>query len=260
MHSGVGRRLAERGRGLQLAAHIGVDDDFGGDVRVHISARAPRDLAAARFEQPARADDLRRAVHRAQGDAGCWTAYRRVTVMDTATFWEMIDKTREAANGDPRIQSDLLTEELAQLPENDILTFDSIFRDLRDQAYIADLWDAAHVIGCGCSDDGFLEFREWLIGRGKEVFDKALADPESLVDVVEVGEANVFPTLLGVTFKAYERVTGQEMPPMRRERPKLKGEHREEHEALAHFPKLAAKHWRWWLEYFGVKQDEVSKQ
>lgn len=179
--------------------------------------------------------------------------------MDTATFWELIDKTREAAHGDPRKQSDFLIEELARLPENDILTFHSIFRDLMDQAYVADLWDAAYVIGCGCSDDGFMAFREWLIGRGKDIFDKALADPESLVDVVEVGEANVFPTLLGVAFEAYERVTGQEMSPRPREQRELKGENREEHEALAHFPKLTAKHWRWWLEHYGVDQDEVSK-
>jgi len=39
------------------------------DLRV-IYVHASRDLAAAGLEQPARADDL----HRAQGDAGCWTA------------------------------------------------------------------------------------------------------------------------------------------------------------------------------------------
>ncbi|MBI3241247.1 MAG: DUF4240 domain-containing protein [Chloroflexi bacterium] len=174
--------------------------------------------------------------------------------MDTTAFWELIDKTREATGGDPQKQSDLLIDELALLSQNDILMFHNICNDVMDKAYIADLWDAAYVIGCGCSDDGFMSFREWLIGRGKETYDKALADPESLVDVVEVGEANVFPTLLGVSFNAYERATGQEMPPTPRELPELQGEHREEHEMLAHFPKLTAKYWNWWLEKFGVDQ------
>lgn len=172
--------------------------------------------------------------------------------MDITKFWELVDKTREDASGDPRKQSDLLTDALAQLPANDIVAFDNIFRGLRDQAYIADLWDAAYVIDCGCSDDGFMSFREWLIGRGKEVYDKALADPETLVDIVEVGSENIFPTLLGVTYHAYERVTGREMPPLLREPAELKGQHREEQEALAHFPKLTAKYWTWWLEQYGV--------
>jgi hypothetical protein len=46
--------------------------------------------------------------------------------MDAAAFWELIDKTREAAGGDPRKQHDLLINELAQLPENEILSFDEI--------------------------------------------------------------------------------------------------------------------------------------
>ncbi len=42
-------------------------------LQILVPVRRPRDLAAARLEQPARADDL---LHRAQGDAGCWTAAR----------------------------------------------------------------------------------------------------------------------------------------------------------------------------------------
>jgi hypothetical protein len=175
--------------------------------------------------------------------------------MDITAFWDLIDKTREASSGDPEKQSDLLVEELARLTVDDVLTFDSIFRDLMDTAYVADLWDAAYVIDCGCSDDGFSSYREWLIGRGKEAYDKALADPESLADIVEVGSENVYPTLLGVTFKAYEQLTGNEMPPMPRQQPELKGEHREEQGILARFPKLTAKYWIWWLKKFGVDQN-----
>jgi hypothetical protein len=44
------------------------------------------------------------------------------------------------------------------------------------------------VIGGGCSDDGFLDFKGWLVSRGEKVFEAALAKPDSLAKVVSPGE------------------------------------------------------------------------
>lgn len=168
--------------------------------------------------------------------------------MDIMTFWKLIDKTREAAGGDAEKQSEQLTEELMQLPSEEIISFDEIFYDLKGKAYIGNLWDAAFIIMYYCSDSGFEVFREWLVGRGQEAYEKALADPETLVDVLEVGE-QVFPTLLGPAMEAYEKVTGTEMPPLSGERAELQGnptgDDRQE-EIFARFPKLTAKFWEWW--------------
>jgi hypothetical protein len=179
--------------------------------------------------------------------------------MDITEFWKLIDKTREAASGDARKQSDLLMDELVKLPAEEIISFQTIFYDLRDKAYIGNLWDAATVIMDGCSDSGFDEFREWLVGRGKEAYENAIKDPETLVDVLEASEV-IFPTLLGPTMEAYEKVTGKDMPPSPRERPELQSRptinlDKEETELLAEisarFPKLTAKFWEWW------KRDEI---
>jgi hypothetical protein len=174
--------------------------------------------------------------------------------MDITEFWKLIDKTREDTGGDAQKQSDLLTEELAKLHEEEIISFDQIFDDLKDRAYIGNLWDAATVIMYGCSDSGFEDFREWLVGRGKEAYENAIKDPETLIDVMEVGE-QIFPTLLGPAMEAYEKVSGKNMPPMRRERAQLHGRptiniDAEESELLAEIsarcPKLTAKFWEWW--------------
>ena len=179
--------------------------------------------------------------------------------MDINEFWKLIDKTREAANGDARKQCDLLTEELAKLPEKEIISFHKIFSDLKDKAYIGNLWDAATVIMDGCGDDGFQEFREWLVGRGKEAYENAVKDPETLVDVLEASEV-VFPTLLGPAIEAYEKVTGKNMPPNPRKWAELQGRptlnlDNDEAELLAEisarFPRLTAKFWEWW------KRDEI---
>ena len=38
------------------------------------------------------------------------------------------------------------------------------------------------MINGGCGDDGFMDFRDYLVSRGRKVFDRTLADPESLLD------------------------------------------------------------------------------
>jgi hypothetical protein len=47
-----------------------------------------------------------------------------------------------------------------------------------NRAYPWDLWGAAFVINGGCSDDGCERFRARLIMQGRDVFERALDDPE----------------------------------------------------------------------------------
>jgi hypothetical protein len=48
--------------------------------------------------------------------------------------------------------------------------------------YRYDLWAAAYLIGGGCSDDGFIDFRAGLIAQGRDWYHKAAASPDSLAD------------------------------------------------------------------------------
>lgn len=165
--------------------------------------------------------------------------------MDITEFWKLISKTLGESIGNSTKQAELLTDALAQLPEDDILIYDSILWDLMHKAYIVDLWEAAYIIGCGCSDDGFMDFRAWLIGRGEDVFEKALIDPESLFDIVETGWETQEGNLLYVAPEAYGMKTGKAIPPISEESPKLKGEpSRDQQALLARFPKLTEKFWK----------------
>jgi hypothetical protein len=105
------------------------------------------------------------------------------------------------------------------------------------------LWDAAIVINCGCSDDSFLDFRAWLIAHGKEVYEKALVDPEILVDLVKMDEWASDELFLYVAEEAYERKTGQELPAhlYRKGRPELRGVFWAKESRNKRFPKLTAK-------------------
>lgn len=108
--------------------------------------------------------------------------------MENASFWKLIDASRLAAEGDAYEQIESLGKLLSELAPDDIVAFDRLFSQFHNQAYSWDLWGAAYVIGGGCSDDGFMDFRGWLISRGEQAYTNALRDPESLADVVTDGD------------------------------------------------------------------------
>ena len=164
--------------------------------------------------------------------------------MNIEEFWKLIHRTREASDGDVSKQVELLVEALVQLSVEEILDYETIMYNLMDRAYDAALWDAAYIIGCGCGDSGFSDFRAWLVAQGQDVYDKALADPESLVDLIEVDEDAQEGAFLSVVMDAYEQKTGHEIPldPSRfREYPVLKGTHWSEETVNERFPILSAK-------------------
>ncbi|MFC5002216.1 DUF4240 domain-containing protein [Dactylosporangium cerinum] len=97
----------------------------------------------------------------------------------------------------------------------DIAAFDRPVRELLAVSYRSDLWAAAYIINGGASDDGFDYFRGWLIAQGRDTFERALADPDSLAGHPAVVAAAAEgrddlegEDILGVAWQAYRDVTG----------------------------------------------------
>jgi hypothetical protein len=129
--------------------------------------------------------------------------------MDETTFWQMIEQAKSDSSGDDEEQVRLITEQLAQMSVADIESYDRIFRGYHNQAYHWDLWAAAYVINGGCSDDGFMDFRAWLIAQGKTVYENALRDADWLAEVVETDFA-MLELMNYVAKQAYEQQTGND--------------------------------------------------
>lgn len=71
------------------------------------------------------------------------------------------------------------------------------------------LWTAASIMKeNGCTDDGFIDFRAWLIAQGKETYIAALENPDSLAGVEQYGNCE-FESLSYVGDDAYEELTGR---------------------------------------------------
>jgi Protein of unknown function (DUF4240) len=132
--------------------------------------------------------------------------------MDDTSFWHLIAATRGAAGGDTERQSELLEEKLSRLPGEQIAEFQRIRHRLDEQAYSWDLWGAAYVIEDGCSDDCFRDFRAYLISLGREPYEAALRDPDSLAPVVEDAETGDWENADSVAGDAYEGAVGEDIP------------------------------------------------
>ncbi|MYV52866.1 MULTISPECIES: DUF4240 domain-containing protein [unclassified Streptomyces] len=135
--------------------------------------------------------------------------------MDETEFWEIIDSTREAADGDPEDHAELLVERLLQLDPDSVLDFARHFEARYNRAYHWDLWGAAAVLLGGASDDAFDYFRCWLIGQGREIFEGGLHDPDSLAELLDEFDEDLDgdgEELGYAADEAYEQLTGVVAP------------------------------------------------
>ncbi|MER0244592.1 DUF4240 domain-containing protein [Streptomyces sp. HSW2009] len=135
--------------------------------------------------------------------------------MDETEFWALIDASREAADGDPDAQADLLIDRLVQLDPDAVTDFARHFEARYNRAYHWDLWGAAAVLLSDPSEDVFEDFRCWLIGQGREVFEGALYDPDDLADLIEDFDPRTDGDAEDLGYaadEAYEQLTGAETP------------------------------------------------
>ena len=128
-----------------------------------------------------------------------------ITEITKDTFWELIAQAKEHPGG----PSEWLMERLIDLGPEQAKRFDDIACAYSDLAYQYGLWTAASVIERGgCTDDGFIDFRGWLIAQGREVYMAALKDPDTLADAPDYQDQR-FDCLPHMGRLAYEELTGR---------------------------------------------------
>jgi hypothetical protein len=149
-----------------------------------------------------------------------WTKGGKISFVDSDEFWRLVELARAGVDDVPGQDGDALakalTELLVRLPPAQIEAFGVEFHRLSAAADRWDVWGAAYLIGGGCSDDAFTDFRSGLIAAGREWYDRALADPDALASHPAVAEAAewdddsaIFAELVGYAgFQAYRQVTG----------------------------------------------------
>ncbi len=144
-------------------------------------------------------------------------------LMDSGNFWQIIATSESRSSGDYEKQQTELEKELLKLTAIEILEFDNKFRALKGEVYNWDFWAAAYIINGGCSDDCFSDFRGWLIGRGETIFENAVKDINTLVQLEYTNDGD-WEGLSYIPSDAYEKKTGNDMPQGVRESLEINGE------------------------------------
>lgn len=95
-------------------------------------------------------------------------------------FWEIMNAPASIHESELEAQEETLASELRKLTDEELIAFKVTYEQFMAEAFTWDLWAAVYLASGGCSDDGFIYFRNWLIGRGKHAFYNAITDPDSL--------------------------------------------------------------------------------
>jgi hypothetical protein len=104
-------------------------------------------------------------------------------IVDTEQFRELIkDARRRQVPGatDGQAVAARASALLSAYPLGEIVASGPVLRKLLAESYRAPLWAAAYMINGGCSNDGFDDFRGWLIVQGREVSERIVTDPDAL--------------------------------------------------------------------------------
>jgi hypothetical protein len=107
--------------------------------------------------------------------------------VDLADFWDLIERSGQK-EADPDDRAEWLTEQLVKLSPAEIVDFRKLLDAQFDRSDTWHMWGAADLICGGVSDDIFYYFQAWLVGLGRETFERAVADPDTLADVARVRE------------------------------------------------------------------------
>lgn len=105
--------------------------------------------------------------------------------LSTKKFWEIIDNVN--ASLEVGSQEEIFNKTklaLSSLTIEEICDWHAIFMIFHQAAYRKDIWGVANLANKldFCSDDGFIDFRAWLISQGREVFFKTLENPNYLIE------------------------------------------------------------------------------
>lgn len=158
--------------------------------------------------------------------------------LDEGVFWELLEETRPEAGDADHAQR--IADALAGFKTSAISKFNKILYTMLGEANRYDLWAVAYIIRGGCGDDAFDYFRAWLVLQGKEAFERALANPETVADLVEKGTAPQAEELLYAAQQAYQDVKGEDLPKSAYPKPaKLQGKAWKEEELPKLYPKLS---------------------
>ena len=139
--------------------------------------------------------------------------------MRTDDFWAVIGRATADRPASPADVAKRAAAELAGWEPTEIVAWDRHFGKVMAASGKEDLWAAAYLINGGCSEEGFDNFRGWLIAHGREAVAESVREPDSLAGMpiikgaADSGAVFEAEEVLSIAKDAYAQATGEELPP-----------------------------------------------
>ena len=164
-------------------------------------------------------------------------------------FWSILESVHRGSGPHIDKRFELLEIALGKLSLAEVQSFHAHFIGSLDRAYTWGLWGAAYVIGGGCSDDGFWDFRSTLITCGRKIFERALKNPDSLADLpFKLGDSLQVEGIQYIAGKVAVRLGG-DVPGRSKLHPKEPlGERWDETQLARLYPRLTKKYNALWTK------------
>ncbi|MDX6309356.1 MAG: hypothetical protein QOI06_2402 [Nocardioidaceae bacterium] len=135
--------------------------------------------------------------------------------MDEQQFWRIVDDSYSNSFGEIEVQRDVLYQVLSEVSAEEIVAFDVHLAAAIHALYRWELRDAARLLVDAGNDYRFRAFRSWVVFKGRDVYQRVMADPDALAGVVsfdvlesEVDGADFFTFLAN---HVYDDLHGQEL-------------------------------------------------
>jgi hypothetical protein len=133
-------------------------------------------------------------------------------MMKIRKYWNIINDAAKFCNGNPDNKLDSIEKGLDFfLSPEEIVEFEIFLRERIIECDHYHIMAAAKIIEGYVSDDSYLYFRCWLISQGRDVYEKAIENPDSIAAIIHKDETPEFEGLLSVANKVYKAKTGKEM-------------------------------------------------
>ncbi len=128
-------------------------------------------------------------------------------------FWEIIENSKNAITD--KESAEQIENKLNDLSPAKLVDFYLLMEKYRAMAYKRDLYGAGSLLsGRNLSDDSFWYFTCWLVSRGKQTYQSALNNADSLADLPanlenEYGVDVYFQSYCGIVYDIFEFKTGR---------------------------------------------------
>lgn len=156
--------------------------------------------------------------------------------MDKDTFWHIIDSVNSEVNClDLEGVLCVTQSKLQEYSPQEIAVWANFLRYYRELADTSGVFASSCVLNDYMSDDGFMDFRAWLISRGKEVYLAALKDPDSLAGI-EIPKSTRFESYGYVAYDAYKEICKDDVYAEMDMNPLTKAQKKDIHAEIEYYP------------------------